>query len=76
MCTESQCRESRSVFGRRRPFTASAIIFTLGGGLAGGVNNSSLLIAGRSIYGAGAGANVVFLDIPYADIHSLGLRSL
>ncbi|KAK3293114.1 major facilitator superfamily domain-containing protein [Chaetomium fimeti] len=62
------------VFGRRRPFIASVVLFTLGSGIAGGAKDAAMLIAGRAVQGAGAGGIVVMLDIVCCDLVPLRER--
>ncbi|KAI1268149.1 MFS general substrate transporter [Xylariaceae sp. FL1019] len=55
-------------FGRRTPLLTSVILFILGSGIAGGANSPNMLIAGRTVQGAGAGGIYVLLDIVCCDL--------
>ncbi|KAH8886220.1 MFS general substrate transporter [Thozetella sp. PMI_491] len=63
-----------NAFGRRIPFLSSVVLFILGSGIAGGASNPSMLIAGRSIQGVGAGGIYVLLDIVCCDLVPLRER--
>lgn len=62
------------LFGRRIPLIVSVALFAIGSGLAGGANNAAMLIAGRTIQGAGAGGIYVLLDIVCCDLVPLRER--
>ncbi|KAL2011278.1 hypothetical protein VTN00DRAFT_3996 [Thermoascus crustaceus] len=49
------CAQLCDIFGRRGPLLVSIALFVLGSGLAGGANNVSMLIAGRTAQGLGSG---------------------
>ncbi|KAK3986951.1 MFS general substrate transporter [Cladorrhinum sp. PSN332] len=63
-----------NVFGRRQPFIASVVLFTLGSGLAGGAKDAAMMITGRAVQGAGAGGIIVLLDIVCCDLVPLRER--
>jgi MFS family permease len=48
-----------NIFGRRWLMLGATALFTLGSGICGGAINSSMLIAGRGIQGAGSGGMVM-----------------
>ncbi|KAJ8133117.1 hypothetical protein O1611_g505 [Lasiodiplodia mahajangana] len=54
--------------GRRWPIVVSTALFAIGSGIAGGARNSAMLIAGRTVQGAGAGGIYVLLDIVCCDL--------
>ena len=62
------------VFGRRIPLISSVAAFALGSGIAGGAHNAGMLIAGRTIQGAGAGGMYVLIDIVVCDLVPLRQR--
>lgn len=62
------------ILGRRIPFIGSIILFALGSGIAGGASNVGMLIAGRTVQGAGAGGIYVLLDIVCCDLVPLRER--
>ncbi|PQE04871.1 major Facilitator Superfamily protein [Rutstroemia sp. NJR-2017a BBW] len=63
-----------NLFGRRKPLIVSTMLFALGSGVGGGATNPSMLIAGRTIQGVGAGGIYVLLDIVCCDLVSLKER--
>ena len=60
--------------GRRDPFVAATVLFTIGSGIAGGANNVAMLIAGRSLQGVGAGGIYLLLSIVCSDLVPLRER--
>lgn len=62
------CGQLADILGRRVPLLASVIIFILGSGICGGASSSGMLIAGRTIQGAGAGGINVLIDIVCCDL--------
>ncbi|OJD19089.1 hypothetical protein AJ78_00962 [Emergomyces pasteurianus Ep9510] len=63
-----------NVLGRRIPLIASTVLFIVGSGIAGGATNVAMLIAGRTVQGAGAGGVYVLLDIVCCDLVPLRER--
>ncbi|AEO63064.1 uncharacterized protein THITE_120899 [Thermothielavioides terrestris NRRL 8126] len=62
------------IIGRRLPLIASAALFAVGSGVAGGASNVAMLIAGRTVQGVGAGGLYVLLDIICCDLVPLRER--
>lgn len=62
------------ILGRKTPLIASAVLFVLGSGLAGGANSAAGLISGRTVQGVGAGGLYVLLDIVCCDLVPLRER--
>jgi MFS family permease len=56
------------VLGRRVPLMASVALFIVGSGVGGGATGPGMLIAGRTVQGAGAGGIYVLLDIVCCDL--------
>ncbi|KAF7852730.1 hypothetical protein EAF04_010923 [Stromatinia cepivora] len=63
-----------NLFGRRKPLIVSTMLFALGSGIGGGASNPSMLIAGRTVQGVGAGGIYVLLDIVCCGLVSLKER--
>ena len=68
------CAQLANIFGRRNPMIVSISIFALGSGLAGGAKDSTMLIAGRTIQGLGAGAIFMLVEIIICDLVPLRER--
>ncbi|KAH9908352.1 MFS general substrate transporter [Xylariomycetidae sp. FL2044] len=62
------------IYGRQTPLAISVIIFALGSGIGGGASNVSMLIAGRTVQGIGAGGIYVLIDIVCCDLVPLRER--
>ncbi|KAL0941603.1 major facilitator superfamily transporter [Colletotrichum truncatum] len=62
------------IWGRRLPMTASLAIFTVGSGVCGGANWSSVLIGGRAVQGLGAAGINVLVEIILCDLLPLRER--
>ncbi len=62
------------LYGRQAPFMASTAIFLLGSGISGGARDPTMLIAGRTVQGVGAGGLYVLLDIVCCDLVPLRER--
>ena len=63
-----------NIFGRRYVTIGAVAIFIIGSGVCGGAYNSSMMIAGRSLQGIGAGGILVMIDIIVSDLLPLRLR--
>ncbi|KAM4066395.1 major facilitator superfamily protein [Hirsutella rhossiliensis] len=61
-------------FGRRGPLVAAVSLFALGSALGGAAQSVAMLLAGRTIQGAGAGGMYVLLDIVCCDLVPLRER--
>ena len=57
-----------NVFGRKNPALLSVSLFALGGGVAGGANDTAMLIAGRTVQGLGAGGIFVLIELIVCDL--------
>ncbi|PVH97622.1 MFS general substrate transporter [Periconia macrospinosa] len=57
-----------NIFGRRIPMITTLAIFVLGSGIAGGASNSAMLIAGRTIQGAGSGGLMMLVELIICDL--------
>ncbi|KAJ5143516.1 Major facilitator superfamily domain general substrate transporter [Penicillium bovifimosum] len=66
--------QTANIFGRRWMLIISVVIFALGSGMAGGANNTGLLIAGRTIQGIGGGGINTLVDIVICDLVPLRQR--
>ncbi|KAK8097550.1 major facilitator superfamily domain-containing protein [Apiospora kogelbergensis] len=51
------------ISGRRAPLFFSFALFALGNGIVGGAHNVTMLIAGRTVQGVGAGCIYILIDI-------------
>ncbi|KAI0517000.1 major facilitator superfamily-domain-containing protein [Xylaria bambusicola] len=67
--------QAANVLGRRTPMLASLALFTLGSGVCGGSTSIGMLIAGRSIQGAGSGGVMMLLEVITADLFPLRIRA-
>lgn len=56
------------IFGRRWPLIISVIIFAIGSGIAGGANNSDILILGRTLQGLGSGGIMLLIELIICDL--------
>ncbi|KAF8856697.1 MFS general substrate transporter [Acephala macrosclerotiorum] len=56
------------IFGRRWVMATAVSIFILGSGIGGGATSTGMLIAGRSVQGAGSGGMVMMLDLIVSDL--------
>ncbi|CAI6337016.1 unnamed protein product [Periconia digitata] len=63
-----------NIFGRRTPMMASVALFALGSGIAGGANNSTMFIAGRTIQGIGSGGILLMVELIVCDLVPLRER--
>jgi len=68
------CAQLSNIFGRRNPMIISIAIFALGSGIAGGANASTMMIAGRTVQGLGAGAIFMLVEIIVCDLVPLRER--
>lgn len=68
------CAQLCNIFGRRMPTIISISIFAIGSGIAGGANDSSMLIAGRTVQGLGSGGIMVLIELIVCDIVPLRER--
>jgi len=68
------CAQLSNIFGRRNPMIISIAIFALGSGIAGGANASTMMIAGRTVQGLGAGAIFILVEIIVCDLVPLRER--
>lgn len=57
-----------NIFGRRMPMLISIAIFALGSGVAGGANDSAMLIAGRTVQGLGSGGIMMLVELIICDV--------
>ncbi|KAI0435913.1 MFS general substrate transporter [Xylaria telfairii] len=57
-----------NVLGRRIPLVLAILLFILGSGIAGGAHDSTMVIAGRTVQGLGAGGIYVLIDIVCCDL--------
>lgn len=62
------------VFGRRVPLIVAVALFALGSALGGAATGVAMMLAGRTIQGAGAGGMYVLLDIVCCDLVPLRER--
>ena len=62
------------VFGRRFPSMFAVAIFTLGSGISGGANSTTMLIAGRVVQGIGGGGISVMTQLIVSDLVSVRER--
>lgn len=62
------------LLGRRGPFVAAIVLFTLGSGIGGGADGVAMLVAGRAVQGAGAGGIYLLLSIVCCDLTPLRER--
>jgi EmrB/QacA subfamily drug resistance transporter len=62
------CAQLCNIFGRRNPLLAALIIFALGSGIAGGAYSTAMLIAGRTIQGAGSGGLMMLVELIICDL--------
>ncbi|CAG8959987.1 hypothetical protein HYFRA_00012704 [Hymenoscyphus fraxineus] len=63
-----------TIFGRRVPLVLCVILFALGSGIGGAARNPTMLIAGRTIQGVGAGGIYVLIDVVCCDLVPLRER--
>lgn len=68
------CAQLCNIFGRRMPMIISILIFALGSGISGGANESSMLIAGRTVQGLGSGGIMVLVELIVCDLVPLRER--
>jgi EmrB/QacA subfamily drug resistance transporter len=68
------CAQLCNIFGRRTPLLLALAIFALGSGIAGGAHNSAMLIAGRTIQGAGSGGLMMLVELIICDLVSVRER--
>ncbi|KAG0156866.1 hypothetical protein PDIDSM_4048 [Penicillium digitatum] len=62
------------IFGRRNLTILSVALFALGSGIAGGANNTAMMIGGRTVQGVGGGGINVMVEIVVCDLVSLRER--
>lgn len=62
------------IFGRRWVFISVVAIFTLGSGISGGANSSTMLIAGRAVQGIGGGGINLLIELIVSDLVPLRER--
>ncbi|GAA5825806.1 hypothetical protein JCM5353_002439 [Sporobolomyces roseus] len=65
-----------SIFGRRPIMVGAILIFALGSALCGASQNVTMLIAGRTIQGAGGGAILTVCEILVVDLVPIAERGL
>ncbi|POR38927.1 Siderophore transporter, RhtX/FptX family [Tolypocladium paradoxum] len=66
--------QTANIFGRRWMMIISVVIFAVGSGMAGAANDTSLIIAGRTIQGIGGGGINTLVDIVICDLVPLRQR--
>ncbi|KAF1845153.1 major facilitator superfamily MFS_1 [Cucurbitaria berberidis CBS 394.84] len=62
------------VFGRRWPMITAVVIFAVGSGIAGGANDTTTMIAGRTIQGLGSGGIMLMVELIVCDLVPLKER--
>ncbi|KAK7992600.1 hypothetical protein PG988_001394 [Apiospora saccharicola] len=62
------------IFGRRWPMIISVAIFALGSGIAGGANDTTTMIAGRTVQGLGSGGIMLLVELIICDMVPLRER--
>ncbi|GAA5874035.1 hypothetical protein JCM16303_002669 [Sporobolomyces ruberrimus] len=65
-----------SIFGRRPIMLGSIAVFALGSALCGAAQNSTMLIAGRTVQGAGGGAILTVCEILVVDLIPIAERGM
>ncbi|KAF2802039.1 putative macrolide phosphotransferase k [Mytilinidion resinicola] len=68
------CAQLCNIFGRRTPLLVALVVFALGSGIAGGASNSAMLVAGRTIQGAGSGGLMMLVELIICDLVSVRER--
>ncbi|KAI3391107.1 hypothetical protein diail_7958 [Diaporthe ilicicola] len=63
-----------NIFGRRWPMIIATCIFALGSGIAGGANNTAIMIAGRTVQGLGSGGIMLLVELIVCDMVPLRER--
>ncbi|PYH87350.1 MFS general substrate transporter [Aspergillus ellipticus CBS 707.79] len=63
-----------NIFGRRWMMISSVVIFAVGSGMAGGADNISTIIAGRTVQGIGGGGINILVDTVICDLVPLRQR--
>jgi EmrB/QacA subfamily drug resistance transporter len=66
--------QAANIFGRRSLTLLSVALFALGSGIAGGANNTAMLIGGRTVQGIGGGGINTMVEIVVCDLVSLRER--
>lgn len=62
--------QTADIFGRRELTLLSVALFALGSGIAGGANNTAMMIGGRTVQGIGGGGINVMVQIVAYDLLS------
>jgi len=63
-----------NLFGRRPALLSALLLFGLGSAICGAAKSMNVLIVGRSVQGAGAGALTALSQVVIADLTSLAER--
>ncbi|KAF4211452.1 hypothetical protein CNMCM5878_002618 [Aspergillus fumigatiaffinis] len=64
-----------NIVGRRYPMIISMCLFALGSGLCGGSTSTTMMIAGRTVQGLGAGGILLLLEVIVSDLVPLRERA-
>ncbi|MCJ1380215.1 hypothetical protein MMC17_003318 [Xylographa soralifera] len=72
---QPMCGQMSNIFGRRTPMLLSIATFALGGGISGGANSMTMLIAGRTVQGLGGGGILMLMEVITCDLLPLRERS-
>ncbi|PHH67382.1 hypothetical protein CDD81_151 [Ophiocordyceps australis] len=59
------------ILGRRWPIIISVVLFAIGSGIAGGANDATTMIAGRTVQGLGSGGIMLLVELVVCDMVSL-----
>lgn len=62
------CAQLCNIFGRRTPILIALVIFAVGSSIAGAASNSAMLIAGRTVQGAGSGGLMMLVELIICDL--------
>ncbi|KZZ99199.1 Major facilitator superfamily domain, general substrate transporter [Moelleriella libera RCEF 2490] len=63
-----------NIFGRRWPMIISVCVFAVGSGVAGGANDATTMIAGRTVQGLGSGGIMLLVELIVCDMVPLRER--